>query len=86
MMVPNQDFLNCFPETELPEEKYNSNRSSYLRIGAYIVIQKILDEYKIPELLVNCFKSKNLGLLLDLIAYFITCENNIGQYLSQACV
>ena len=80
MMVPNQNFLNCFPETELSEEKFNSNRSSCLRIGAYIVIQKILDEYKIPELLGNYFNSKNLGLFLDLIAYSITCENNAGQY------
>lgn len=80
MMVPNRNFLDCFPETELPEEKFNSNRSSCLHIGAYIVIQKILDEYKIPELLGNSFSSRNLGLFLDLIAYSITCENNAGQY------
>jgi len=51
MMVPNQNFLTYFPEVELPEEKFNSNRSSCLRIGAYLIIQKVLDEYKIPELL-----------------------------------
>lgn len=80
MMVPNRNFLDCFPETELPEEKFNSSRSSCLHIGAYIVIQKILDEYQMPELLGNYFTGKNLGLFLDLIAYSITCENNAGQY------
>ncbi len=80
MMVPNQNFLTYFPEIELPEEKFNSNRSSCLRIGAYIIIQKILDEYKLPQLLGEQFEEKDLGLFLDLIAYTITCENNAGQY------
>ena len=44
MMVPNDKFLTYFPETELPEDKFNASRSSCLRIGAYIIIQKILDE------------------------------------------
>ena len=80
MMVPNQNFLTYFPEVELPEEKFNSNRSSCLRIGSYIVIQRIFDEYKIPELLSNYFGIKELGLFLDLVAYSIICENNAGQY------
>lgn len=80
MMVPNQNFLTYFPELELPEEKFNSNRSSCLKIGPYIVIQKILEEYRIPELLEQQFDGKDLGLFLDLMAYSITCENNAGQY------
>ena len=80
MMVPNQNFLTYFPEVELPEEKFNPNRSSCLKIGPYIVIQKILEEYKIPELLERQFESKDLGLFLDLMAYSIICENNAGQY------
>ena len=80
MMVPNQNFLTYFPEVELPDEKFNSNRSSCLRIGAYLTIQKILDEYKIPELLERQFDDKAAGLFLDLIAYSIICENNAGQY------
>ncbi len=80
MMVPNQSFLTYFPETELPEEKFNSNRSSCLRIGTYIIVKKVFDEYKLPELLGRQFEEKDLGLFLDLIAYTITCENNAGQY------
>ena len=80
MMVPNQNFLTYFPEVELPEEKFNSNRSSCLKIGSYIVIQKILEEYKIPDLLERQFDGKDSGLFLDLMAYSIVCENNAGQY------
>lgn len=80
MMVPNQNFLTYFPEVELPEEKFHSNRSSCLRIGAYLIIQKVMDEYQIPELLDGYFSPKDRGLFLDLIAYTITCENNAGQY------
>ena len=80
MMVPNQNFLNYFPEVELPEEKFNSERSSCLKIGTYLIIQKVLDEYKIPELLKKRFNGKDLGLFLDLMAYSIICENNAAQY------
>ena len=80
MMIPNQNFRTYFPEAELPEEKFNSNRSSCLKIGPYIVIRKILEEYKIPELLERQFDTKDLGLFLDLMAYSIICENNAGQY------
>ncbi len=80
MMVPNQNFLTYFPEVELPDEKFNPNRSSCLRIGAYLIIQKVVDEYKIPELLDAYFSPKDRGLFLDLIAYTIACENNAGQY------
>ena len=68
MMVPNQNFLTYFPEAELPEEKFNSNRSSCLRIGAYLIIHKVMDEYKIPELLDAYFSPRDRGLFLDLMA------------------
>ena len=80
MMIPNDKFLTYFPETELPEEKFNASRSSCLRIGAYIIIQKIIDEYKLSDFLSPYFDDKDLGLFFDLIAYTITCENNAGQY------
>ena len=79
-MIPNENFLTYFPEAELPEEKFNSNRSSCLKIGSYIIIRKMFDEYKIPQLLGKYFDDKDLGLFLDLVAYTITCENNAGQY------
>ena len=80
MMQPNQNFLTYFPETELPEEKFNSNRSSCLKIGSYLVIKKIMEEYNLPELLENHFDGKETGLFEDLMAYSLICENNAGQY------
>lgn len=79
-MEPNENFLKYFPEVELPEERYDSNRSSCLRIGAYIIIQQMMKETGIPELLREYFNDRDLGLFLDLITYTLICENNAGQY------
>lgn len=80
MMQPNQNFLKYFPDAQLPEEKNRTSRSSCLRIGAYIVIRKILNDYSLPEILSEYFEEKDLGLFLDLAAYSIVAENNAGQY------
>jgi len=80
MMQPNQNFLKYFPDAELPEEKDRTLRSSCLRIGAYIVIRKIMNDYAIPDMLSEYFEEKDLGLFLDLAAYSIIAENNAGQY------
>ena len=79
-MQPNQNFLKYFPDAELPEEKDRTSRSSCLRIGDYIVIRKILEDYKLPEILESHIDQKDLGLFLDLVAYSIVMENNAGQY------
>lgn len=79
-MQPNQNFLKYFPDADLPEELDRSNRSSCIRIGDYIVIRKIMEEYKIPEVLGHYIDQKDLGLFLDLVAYTIVTENNAGQY------
>jgi transposase len=80
MMQPNQNFLKFFPDTELPEIKDRATRSSALRVGAYIVIKKILKDYGLPVILGEYFSEKDLGLFLDLAAYSIICENNAAQY------
>lgn len=80
MMVPNQNFMTYFPEVDLPELKYNPDRSSCLKIGAHLVIKKMFDEYHLPELLGKYFDERELGLFLDLAAYSLVCENNAGQY------
>lgn len=79
-MEPNENFLKYFPEVDLPEERYDSNRSSCLRIGAYIIIQQMMKETGIPELLSEYFNDRDLGLFLDLITYTLICENNAGQH------
>lgn len=80
MMQPNQNFLKFFPDVELPDIKDKAMRSSCLRAGSFIIIKKIMDDYGLPNMLQNYFESTDLGLLLDLAAYSIICENNAGQY------
>ena len=80
MMQPNQNFLKYFPDAQLPETKNRLQRSSCLRIGDYIVIRKILEEYELPDILGKYLEKKDLGLFLDLVAYTIVTENNAAQY------
>ncbi len=55
MMQPNDKFLQYFPETELPDERNRSLRSSCLRIGSHIVIKKIIEEHNLREVLGHYF-------------------------------
>ena len=80
MMQPNQNFLTYFPEVDLPDERFNSARSSCLRVGAFIALKKIIEGYHIPEMLDNYFEPKDRELFLDLMLYSIITENNAGQY------
>ena len=80
MMQPNQNFLTYFPEVELPDERFESKRSSCLRIGAYVVLRKIIEDYGIPEMLLRYFSRNDAELFLDLMLYTIVCESNVGQY------
>lgn len=80
MMWPNQNFLKYFPDVELPDKLERERRSSCLKAGGYMVIQKLLEKSGIPEILLNHFSERDSGLLLDLAAYSIISENNAAQY------
>lgn len=80
LMQPNQNFLKYFPDAELPEKKNRTSRSSCLRVGAYFVLRKIIEEYNLVELLGGYFEQRDLGLFLDLAVYSIIAENNAAQY------
>lgn len=79
VMYPNEKFQDYFPEITLPEELPDTYRSCALKIGSYAVIQKVLQEYRLQNLLATWFP-KDCGLLLDLMAYLIVDEENAGQY------
>ncbi len=79
MMYPNTNFLKYFPTAELPSEKEPAYRSGCLRIGAFLVIRKIIASYQLDEIIGRLI-GKDSGLFLDLAAYAIVCENNAGQY------
>ena len=80
MMHPNQNFLIYFPDVELSENREDSKRSSCIRVGAYIVLRKIIETYRLPEVLGHYFEPKARDLFLDLMVYSIITENNAGQY------
>ena len=79
LMYPNANYLKFFPDAELPKERDRSWRSSCLRIGPYLVIRKIVREYKLDEMLERII-GKDAGLFLDLAVYSIICEDNAAQY------
>lgn len=80
MMIPNENYLKYFPDEDLPEINERTKRSSCLRIGTWLVIRKIMEEYRFTEILEKYISKKDLGLVLDLAAYSIISENNAGQY------
>ena len=71
MMQPNQNFLVYFPDVELPETRPREMRSSCLRVGAFLVLRKIIVEYKLPEILGHYFEPKDRDLFLELMVYSI---------------
>ncbi len=78
LMLPNEKFLKAFPNAVLPAEK-SAYRSGCLRIGAYIVLRKIISDYGLDLMLADII-GKDAGLFLDLAVYSIITENNAGQY------
>ena len=79
MMFPNERFQEFFPTVVLPEKLPEAYRSCALRIGSYAIIKKVLEAYKIPQMLMNYFY-KESGLILDFVSYMIVDEENAGQY------
>ena len=78
-MYPNEKFLKYFPRELLPLEKEGRYRSGCLHIGAFLVIRKIVSDYRLDEMLARII-GKDAGLFLDLAAYSIITEDNAGQY------
>lgn len=79
LMYPNPNYYAYFTEAEFPETDDARKRSSCLHVGMYLVIRKIIEDYKLDELIKEIIPQKS-GLFLDLAAYSIISENNAGQY------
>ena len=47
MMLPNDNYLKFFPEEELPEELPSSTRSGCIKTGAWLVIRKVIQYYRL---------------------------------------
>lgn len=78
-MIPTEKFLSYFEDEKIEENDTRSKRSCCLRIGTYIVIKKILEEYRLDKILMEIFADDS-GLFIDLMSYSIVEEKNAGQY------
>lgn len=79
-MQPNENYLKYFSDEDIPETVDRTLRSSCIRIGAWLIIRKIIREYKLADILSKYVNKKDIGLVLDLAAYSIISEDNAGQY------
>lgn len=78
-MFPNEHYLEFFPDTVIPEVRPDAYRSCCLRIGSYLVISKVMEEYQLASLLKR-WLGKDCGLLLDLVSFSIITEDNAGMH------
>ena len=79
-MRPNENFRKYFPEVEQPGEKMNPSRSSCLKTGAYMIIDKAVKDLELDTKLQDSFGEKAAGIMLDLASYSIITEGNAAQY------
>ncbi|WP_036610316.1 IS1634 family transposase [Oribacterium sp. P6A1] len=79
MMYPNTNYLKYFPDAEIPETKNISDRSGVLKVGPYLAIKKVAEDYHLDDMLAGII-GEDSGLFLDLAAYSIIAENNANQY------
>ena len=77
-MRPNTNFLKYFPDTKLPEDYDRSERSSCLKLGGFLVVRKIFEEYRLPELLGELMDPATCGIFLDYVAFFIIMRRTSG--------
>jgi transposase len=80
LMYPNQNFRKHFPEYELPQDCSSVSRSCCLKIGTYLVIDKIVKSFEIPKMINTILGEKDGSLFLDFAAYSIITEGNAAQY------
>lgn len=77
-MYPNSNYMKFFPENEIPKAE-GYVRSSCMKFGSFMVIEKIIHEYSLQGMISKVI-GDNYGLFLDLLTYSIICEDNAGQY------
>ena len=58
-MVPNENYMKYFGDLGQPEERENARRSSCIRIGTFLVIRKVLEDYGLPAMISKHFGEKD---------------------------
>lgn len=80
LMYPNQNFRKHFPGYEFPSERPSEHRSSTLKIGTYLIIDRMATSLGISQILNKILGEDDGGLFLDFAAYSIITEGNVAQY------
>lgn len=78
-MNPNENYFKLFPDAVVPDFREGAYRSCCLKIGAYMVIKRIVEWYGLDRILKDVFDDRT-GLFLDLAAFLIVTEDNAAQY------
>lgn len=74
LMYPTPNFMKYFPDTPLPTDPGKEQRSSCLRIGAHLVIEKMVKENSLDQIIGDMYDGRGAGLFLDLAAYSLVTE------------
>jgi len=78
-MTPNDNFAKYLPEL-LPGAKQQSKVSGCLRVGAFFIVRKIVEDYGLFDKLGREFNYGELMLFIDLAAYSLISEDNAAQH------
>ncbi len=78
-MTPNDNFAKYLPEL-LPSAKQQSKVSGCLRVGAFFIVRKIVEDYGLFDKLGREFNYGELMLFIDLAAYSLISEDNAAQH------
>ena len=68
MMYPNPNFLTYFPDAELPEDQGRDARSSCLRIGTWIVIEKLMVESLLDKIISGLYSDSTVSTFISQIS------------------
>ena len=80
MMIPNAIYPEYFGVEHLSKDA-SFERSCSLSVGAFIVIEKIIQDYQISYYLKEALRDdKNAGVFMDFVAYEIICASNVAQH------
>lgn len=55
MMFPNPNFLTYFSDAELPDDQGRDARSSCLRIGTWLVFEKLMMESMVDKIIISIY-------------------------------
>lgn len=81
LMIPNEKYVELFGRDALPQDSFTITRSTTLSVGTYIVIKKIISDYRLNEILTTAIRDeRNRGVFIDFAAYELITSSNAAQH------